>query len=48
LLRMNLNTKEISHILKITAPSTEISRIRLRKKLNLPKGTNLTQFICEI
>jgi len=47
LLRMNLNTKEISHILKITAPSTEISRIRLRKKLDLPKGINLTQFICE-
>lgn len=48
LLRMNLNTKEISHILKITAPSTEISRIRLRKKLDLPKGTNLTQYICEV
>jgi len=45
---MNLSTKEIAHILKITAPSTEISRIRLRKKLNLHKGTNLTQFICEI
>jgi DNA-binding NarL/FixJ family response regulator len=48
LLRMNLNTNEISHILKITAPSTEISRIRLRKKLELTKGTNLTQFICEV
>ena len=48
LLRMNLSTKEISHILKITAPSTEISRIRLRKKLDLPKGTNLVQFICNI
>jgi DNA-binding response OmpR family regulator len=48
LLRMNLNTKEISHILKITAPSTEISRIRLRKKLDLPKGINLTQYICEV
>jgi DNA-binding response OmpR family regulator len=48
LLRMNLSTKEISHILKITAPSTEISRIRLRKKLDLPKGINLTQHICEI
>jgi DNA-binding NarL/FixJ family response regulator len=48
LLRMNLNTKEISHILKITAPSTEISRIRLRKKLNLPKGVNLTMFINEV
>jgi DNA-binding NarL/FixJ family response regulator len=48
LLRMNLSTKEISHILKITAPSTEISRIRLRKKLDLPKGINLTQYICEV
>ena len=48
LLRMNLNTKEISHILKITAPSTEISRIRLRKKLGLDKKVNLTQFICEV
>ncbi len=48
LLRMNLNTKEISHILKITAPSTEISRIRLRKKLALAKNVNLTQFICEV
>ncbi|MCX6247084.1 MAG: response regulator [Bacteroidetes bacterium] len=48
LLRMNLATKEISQILKITAPSTEISRIRLRKKLSLPKGVNLIQFICNV
>jgi len=48
LLRMNLSTKEISQILKITAPSTEISRIRLRKKLVLPKNINLVQFICLI
>ncbi|HSN50398.1 MAG TPA: response regulator, partial [Bacteroidales bacterium] len=48
LLRMNLNTKEISQILKITAPSTEISRIRLRKKMELPKNLNLVQFICNI
>lgn len=48
LLRMNLSTKEISQILKITAPSTEISRIRLRKKLDLPKNINLVQFICGI
>jgi DNA-binding NarL/FixJ family response regulator len=46
LLRMNLSTKEISQILKITAPSTEISRIRLRKKLVLAKNVNLVQFIC--
>ena len=48
LLRMNLSTKEISQILKITAPSTEISRIRLRKKLDLAKNLNLVQFICNI
>ncbi len=48
LLRMNLNTKEISQILKITAPSTEISRIRLRKKLQLPKNANLVHFICNV
>jgi len=48
LLRMNLSTKEISQILKITAPSTEISRIRLRKKLDLPKHINLVHFICGI
>ncbi|MGE5425110.1 MAG: response regulator [Syntrophothermus sp.] len=48
LLRMNLNTKEISQILKITGPSTEISRIRLRKKLDLPKNVNLVQYICSV
>lgn len=48
LLRMNLSTKEISQILKITAPSTEISRIRLRKKLDLPKNINLVHYICGI
>jgi len=48
LLRMNLSTKEISQILKITAPSTEISRIRLRKKLDLPKNLNLVQYICNV
>jgi len=48
LLRMNLATKEIAHILKITAPSTEISRIRLRRKMDLPKGANLVQFVCSV
>ncbi|MBM3404698.1 MAG: PAS domain S-box protein [Bacteroidetes bacterium] len=48
LLKMNLKTKEISQILKITPESTEIARIRLRKKLKLPKEVNLTQFIAGI
>ncbi|MDP2424322.1 MAG: inorganic phosphate transporter [Bacteroidales bacterium] len=45
LLRLNLSTKEISTIMNITPKSVEISRYRLRKKLNLPSGENLSNFI---
>ena len=44
-LKLNFNTKEISALMNITPASAEISRVRLRKKLNLAKGTNLTSFI---
>ncbi len=47
-LRLNLSTKEIAQLLNITSGSAEISRIRLRKKLNLPKETNLVSFISDI
>lgn len=47
-LRMNFSTKEIAQLLSITSGSAEISRIRLRKKLNLPKETNLVIFITGI
>ncbi|MBC8485415.1 MAG: sigma-70 family RNA polymerase sigma factor [Bacteroidetes bacterium] len=47
-LRMNFSTKEIAQLLSITSGSAEISRIRLRKKLNLPKETNLVTFITGI
>jgi len=43
-LRMNLATKEIAPLLNISVRGVEISRYRLRKKLNLEKGVNLTDF----
>jgi len=45
LLRNGFSSKEISPILNISPKSVEISRYRLRKKLNLQKEDNLTQFI---
>jgi phosphate/sulfate permease/DNA-directed RNA polymerase specialized sigma24 family protein len=45
LLRLNLSSKEISSMLGISAKSVEISRYRLRKRLNLKQGENLIQFI---
>lgn len=47
-LRLNLSTKEIAQLLSITPGSAEISRIRLRKKLNLSKEINLVTFIAGI
>lgn len=45
LLRLNLSTKEIAALLNISAKSAETSRYRLRKRLNIQSGDNLTQFI---
>lgn len=44
-LRLNLNTKEIAQLLSISVRGVEISRYRLRKKLNLDRNENLTEFI---
>ena len=44
-LRLNLNTKEIAQLLNISVRGVEISRYRLRKKLNLERGENLQEFI---
>lgn len=44
-LRLNLNTKEIAQLLNISVRGVEISRYRLRKKLNLDRNDNLTDFI---
>lgn len=44
-LRMNLSTKEIAPLLNISIRGVEVSRYRLRKKLDLPKDQNLTDFM---
>jgi DNA-binding CsgD family transcriptional regulator len=44
-LRMNLSSKEIAPLLRISVRSVEISRYRLRKKLNLPHETSLSDYI---
>jgi len=47
LLRLNLNTKEISNLMSISQRGVEIARYRLRKKLGILKGQNLSKFILE-
>ncbi len=47
-LRMNLSSKEIATLLNITTRSVEVSRYRLRKKLNIDTQVNLTDFIMDI
>lgn len=44
-LRMNLSTKEIAQLLNISIRGVEISRYRLRKKLQLDRNQNLQDFI---
>jgi len=44
-LRMNISSKEISVLMNISTRGVEISRYRLRKKLNLTRDVNLTEFI---
>jgi DNA-binding NarL/FixJ family response regulator len=44
-LRMNFNTKEIAQLLNITTRGVEVSRHRLRKKLNLSQEENLVEFL---
>lgn len=44
LLRIGFSSKEIAPILNISPKSVEISRFRLRKKLNLNKDENLVDF----
>ncbi len=44
-LRMNLSTKEIAPLLKISVRGVEISRYRLRKKIGLDKKHNLNEFM---
>lgn len=47
-LRLNLSSKEIAPLLNISVKSVEIRRYRLRKKMELPRKTNLTEYILQI
>jgi ligand-binding sensor domain-containing protein/DNA-binding CsgD family transcriptional regulator/heme exporter protein D len=44
-LRMNLSTKEIAPLMNISVRGVEISRYRLRKKLDLDREINLNEFM---
>jgi DNA-binding CsgD family transcriptional regulator len=44
-LKMNLSSKELAPLLNISVRGVEISRYRLRKKLDLPGDTNLNDFM---
>ena len=44
-LRLNISSKEIAALMNISTRGVEISRYRLRKKLQLSHDTNLTDFI---
>lgn len=47
-LRMNLQTKEIAPLMNISVRGVEISRYRLRKKLELSRETNLIEFLMSV
>lgn len=47
-LRMNLSSKEIAQLMSISLRGVEISRYRLRKKLQIPTEVNLFQFLFDI
>jgi len=47
-LRLNLTSKEIAQLLNISLKGVEISRYRIRKKLNLSTDINLYDFLIEI
>ncbi|OYT14311.1 MAG: hypothetical protein B6I19_00455 [Bacteroidetes bacterium 4572_114] len=44
-LKMNLSTKDISSITHQTIRSIEVARFRLRKKMDLPRSSNLAKYL---
>ena len=47
-LRLNLSSKEIAPLLNISPRSVEVKRYRLRKKMNLPPKSSLTNYILDL
>ncbi|NJO90451.1 MAG: LuxR family transcriptional regulator, partial [Chloroflexia bacterium] len=48
LLRLNFTSKQIAIILNITSESVDINRYRLRKKIALNQGRNLSAYFGSI
>jgi DNA-binding NarL/FixJ family response regulator len=47
-LRMNLSSKEMAQLMNISVRGVEISRYRLRKKLQVPTEINLNSYFSEV
>ena len=47
LLKLNLSSKEIARLMGISVESVHTTRYRLRKKLGLEKGDDLTDFMAK-
>ncbi|HYH14990.1 MAG TPA: triple tyrosine motif-containing protein, partial [Flavisolibacter sp.] len=47
-LRMNLTTKEVAQLMNISVRGVEISRYRLRKKLQIPTEVNLFDYLLSV
>ena len=48
LLRLNLSSKEIASILRVTPDSVRVARYRLRKKLPIDQKDELVNFMIEL
>jgi len=44
-LQLNLSSKEIAQLMNISIRGVEMSRYRIRKKLNLPQEQGLHEFL---
>jgi len=47
-LKMNLSSKEIAPLLNISVRGVEVNRYRLRKKMNIEREINLSEFLHEL
>lgn len=47
-LKMNLSSKEIANLMNISPRGVEISRYRVRKKMNLERNDSLSEFLMEV
>ncbi len=46
-IKLNLSSKEIAGLVKISPKSVEVARVRLRKKLNLPRTQTLKKYFSD-